>query len=292
MPNAYPHKQTVFIFIICAIILMSIIWYVFGSTLSNKQTSSIAENMSISSSTNQLIDANYDWKKSFFDNSLTKKGSYDTSNTVVKKEENLTDSDKLGRLIFTEYAKIKQSGQSTDEKSLSKIANDIIDSSVVAVDQSKVFTKRDVVVIPNNDLIALRDYGNRVGGIITNYSPQRNDAYIAFEGIKQGDSEYVDELNNNIAKYESIMKLLTSVPTPSILQDAHLNLLNGVSKLQFIAKSLTKSATDPMSALSSLNYSKEAMTLVITGVQTIKKALVGSNIKYSSIEGGYYFTKQ
>lgn len=292
MSQAYPRKQTIFIFVICAIAICIVAVYVYGNSSNNDDTDRDGTNIKITNvSTSTEIITNYDWRQSFIDNALVKKDGFSTKNSTGTKvvSEPLTETEKLGRVILTQYAKLKQSGQSTNEEAIKQMADQILTQEVYAEDLAKVYTLKDIRISPNNTPSAIKEYGNKFGEIIRKYGPKRNDASIALEGIRNGTDDYVTELQSNVAHYQSILRLLALIPVPSTLSSAHVSFMNGISKTQFIANSLATTANDPIKSMVALNISKDAVSLIYNSLQTIKKALLESGAVYGPEEGGSYF---
>jgi len=279
--------------IICLALIASTYWFFHRNSAGNhskKLEGSADPIIGVSAVTDtNLANINPDWKKTFFENSTSTLGSYIAKESSKQTSEEITSTDRFGRELLTQFIQLKQAGLSTNEDMVNGMLRNVIDQDLLIAASPRLYSDVDLKIAPTNDLVAYRDYGNRVGAIMKNNAPKRNDAFIAYEGIKSGDDSYLVELKGNVAKYQSILSLLQATPVPEDFIDGHLDLMNGVSLLSFMATGLLDQSGDPLKALAGLSGFKDAATVLSRGIIDVRDILESSGLSYSASEGGTYF---
>jgi hypothetical protein len=296
MATFHPQKQTMLIFIVCLLAVVATAIYAFGNT-STKQKQKDQEAPLISTETqnnkNTTTSTSTDWQKSFLQgnpsNNVLK--STPTSDKTIKTEENLTATQLFGRDLFTQYINLKQIGLNNDSSVVSSTIASLLAQDYSGQDKPKTYTTGDIKTNRNNDITALRQYGNSIGTLIKTYAPTQEDASLALEGMQKKNPKYVEELAGNEKKYRAILAGLLKIPVPTDLATYHIGLINGISNMIYVNISFQKQETDPMQAINALETYETAYGLITQNILSIKMALASANITYNDFEGGSIFNQ-
>lgn len=290
MATPYPHKQTVVIFILCAVVVSATAVFVHGKkSLQNDPKGTVSVQVSTSTVANPYIETDADWQKSFFANSTsspTKKPA--TAATAAAANAKITATDKFGREFLEEFANLKKAGMLEDADALTAATEKLLNGGALVSDQPDVYATADIRVSQQNDHAAFKEYGNRLGTIMKNI-PAKNDAYIASQGIQTGTTGYLKELDGNISKYKTILKLMLEMRVPSELRADHTDFVNGVSATLFIATALRATPEDPIKSLAALNFQESTISLLFSAFQNIRTSLSEKGVTYAASEPGSYF---
>ena len=290
----YPNKQTIIIFIVCIAAIIGIVIYVEGkipkTPVANADQPSIFaraqdefNDTSLSTST--------DWQKAFLDTATTSK-SFKTptkSAATGSSTENLTDTDKFGRGLFSQYVSLKQVGLNNDPAIVSSTISSLLAQTDLMSDKPKEYSMNDIRVSSDTSVTALKAYGNAVGSLLKANTPAKDDATIALAGIQGKDPTYTQELGDNIVKYKVILSTLLSTPVPPSVSPYHLALVNGASYMVFISSALQSAEKDPLHALAGLKMYSTAFPLILENLVNVRLALASAGITYNASEGGSFF---
>ncbi len=294
MPTPYPRRQTLFVLLICVVAVAAVALYANANRASdpkNPQETAVAEPQQQNA---MSTTSNSDWKKAFL-YSTTSGSAYLASGSKPPAPvmEDLTMTDLFSRQVFASYLDLRQSGLVKNTDAVSSIADDVFNSQQISdTNKPKLYAMSDINVTTSSGSAAAREYGNRVGYILATYTPEGNDVVIVGEAMKTGDPSYVKTLSDNIVKYQTMISKLRAVPTPAAIAQHHLDLVNGVSYLSFIASALKAQTTDPVRALASLSSVNTSIDLLFKSVNGIKSYLQSYSITYGPDETGAYFKFQ
>jgi len=299
MPMPTPRKQTLVITVVCAVAVIATALYVYGKSSSNgsstkEEPSVIAQAMSIPIDAS-TIGTSTDWKQEFFNGNSAQPGAgiFGTSSVSAgasSSSEQLTATQQFGRDFFSKYVDLQQ---------LNLVDNpDVVSStmsSIIAQDYSsgsdgpKVYTESDITVGPSDSVANLKAYGNALGSLLQTYTPQKDDASIALAGMEGKDPSYVNELKDNVSRYNVILKSMLSMPVPPSLESYHLGLINGGSSMIFISTAFQAAETDPLRSINAMRIYQTAFSQVIGSILSIRITLAQAGISYASTEGGSFF---
>src|SRR3989344_5439653 len=167
-------------------------------------------------------------------NKLRAKESTDISTAEGAPEENLTETDKFSRELFSTVAALEQSGsldETTGQKMVDSLVNSIGNSA-----QRKIYTVADLNI---NNGTTIQQYNNALDEIYAKY-PIENGVLVVLEKFivdqNNVDVGALEELNPIIGQNKKILAALVKTSVPQYLSVLHLNVVNG---LQAITENLS-----------------------------------------------------
>ena len=226
-----------------------------------------------------------DWEESLWETDPTKKettpGTPDsaaisklkTDQTVQQGEsllkgksqemENLTETDKFSRELFSTVAALNQSG-AMDEATADKISNSLAEH-IQNASPKKVYTLSDIKISTKDDKVVTRTYSEALGGIEQKYSPNYTvlDVLQKFSVDENNiDSSVLSELDPIIKQIDYTINAMLKINVPQSLATLHLNVINSMEKSMEIVSDLQLYDTDVIVALSAISqYDQNATTL-------------------------------
>lgn len=266
MSKKYPRKQTVIIFVVCLAIVISAMYY---SSKNNQQNNtSIKSNIGLTtgystSSESLKIDSSAfsDWKKQFASSTIAREvGKIDN--------KELTQTDRLGRELFTKFVELNQADLLNDNTVITETANNLI-SSNIAPQESVVYTDKDLKIISSKDLVSLNNFSIAVANAINEYSITKNESTIIGEYLSNSDPNVLKGIDPIIANYKKIISSLLAIPTPQIMVTSELRLINAYSVLLASATDLRTMGTDPVRGLSGISSHITGAKEIISSIKEI-----------------------
>lgn len=289
----YPSKQTVIIFVVCAIALVGTVIYV-GKQAPKKAGTNIDQHSIFTRAQDEFasttISTSTDWKSAFLEaGSSSNSFKLPKKSTTASTTSGLTATENFGRGLFAQYVSLKQVGLNSNTDVVSSTISSLIAQSSATGDQPREYSLSDITISSDKSNANLKTYGNIVGQLLKTYSPIRDDATIALAGMQGTDPKYVEELAANTVKYKVILATLINTPAPQSVSQYHLALVNGASYMIFISTALQASQTDPLRALNGLKLYSTAYPLILQNMIAIRAILGLAGITYNASEGGSFF---
>lgn len=288
----YPRKQTIYIFLFCVIAIAIATYYAQKSGEQYMAQSSQNTAIIDTSTPSSIATSNTDWKKAFVERISTPQ--IETKSTAAKNlstattNQQISNTDKLGREIFSKYAELKQSGN-TNSDTATKMVQDLIEQSIINSSGPTIYSISEVKVNQDTSLAVAKQYGNEVGNIMKSNAPSQNEVTLAYQGMQKEDYSFLKVVNANLTAYEKILSQLLALSVPKNLVGYHISMLNGMSSLIFVDSSLSRVESDPLSSLVGLSEYQNSITYLSNGVQGLKDFFTISGISFKSSEGGSYF---
>ncbi len=202
----------------------------------------------------------------------------------------LTDTQKISRVLFSQYIAAKQTGKISDsDKQI------ILDTAINMMDENSKnsHTQNDFKITQDNSTTTVRNYGNELGKAFFTGSRQenvQNELYILDRAVKTQDPETLKALDAIIEGYtNSITKLeLITVPSTAIL--IHTNLVNDLINIRDSYIRIKDLFSDPFSAIGGMRLYQTASTNLVGDITNIKNYFYGQGIIYKQNEYGFYIT--
>ena len=227
-----------------------------------------------------------------FGQNPTIKGTGKDSAKTAASQAKLTETDKFGRELFTQYLQLRQYGLSADPDSQEQLVQNLLKSGTLS-QTAKVYTEKEIIISSAATKEADRQYGNAVGTIFSTYSIQsKSEPVIIKESLDSGSDSVLLELDPIIKSYQNILDRLLKTPAPKSVADIHLQIVNAVSGALFSAQSFKKMNSDPILTLQSIARYPQIAEDLAEGIFNLKNYLLISNITYASNEGGYLFSQK
>ncbi len=281
---AYPRKQTLFIFIICALVTGGTAFYVYGGSSKGSSSAAASAPSSISSeaSAQEKIASSGDWQKQFLD-AATSSDLYKTKNaaSAAKAPENLTVTDKMSREFMVKYAQLRQSGLNKDPQAVANLMSQVTKETISQLPPPKSYSQKDLIIAPAGTA-STKAYGNDILLGFERYMPAVNEAQIANEAYATGDMGKLAQIDGVIGNYRSIVNHLLKTPVPAALSASHLNLLNGFSIALYNAQALRHIDTDPLKGLAAITQELAAIKNITGAFADIQAYFVTAGVPFGS----------
>ncbi len=113
----------------------------------------------------------------------------------------------------------------------------------------KLYGSSDINTVPDNSLVTLRTYGNRVAAIALDNAPPagtEDELTILNRALTRKDPELLRELDPTIAAYENMLAAMLVAPVPSSMAAEHLALTNVYQSLLNDIKAFRSVFTDAL----------------------------------------------
>lgn len=280
----YPHKQTVIVFIVCAIVITAALYSMparnnpDSTGIQATASGDIKADLTVDSGTSATIANNDDWKKQFFDGAAVSHATA-ANNSAAPVETPLTLTDKIGRDFFTQYVRIKQAGLDGDATAVSNVANDLSGSLSDSL-KPAVYVMADIKAISDSSAAA-NAYAKDLA-LALKYMPAADAAEIANSAFDKGDMNLLKGIDPIIVSYQNLRTALVAMSAPQSVSQYHLNLVNGVSKVLFNAQALRKLEVDPAQSLAALSVYLTAFQSMSNSLNNIQSYFNLNGVRFSS----------
>lgn len=159
-----------------------------------------------------------------------------------------TVTDQFAVEFFERYMRAKgygPAGVSNDE---------IIETSVnnlTSLDPPAFLTLADITLSNEYTSDTIFAYGNSVGEILQKYTTDTNDteAEVLLDIVRSGDRSRMTELEAMAANYQKVIADLQALPTPTIIGELHLDLINSLVAIHEDIEVFLQVYEDPMRTL-------------------------------------------
>lgn len=227
-----------------------------------------------------------DWEEGLFGTDPTKKDTNDDGisdgveiarrsgqtptngelNLNFQEPENLTETDKLSRELFSTVAALNQAGQ-VDQNTIDTLSNSLIEK-ISNSTAKKTYLLPDIKVTKADNAQVIKNYSSAISKTFDKYSVK----YTVFDVLDKFfiDENNVDEsvlpqLDPIIKQTKDIINELTKMNVPEGLAFLHLDALNALEKLSENISDIRVYDTDVVVAMSGISqYQANADTLETT----------------------------
>lgn len=195
-----------------------------------------------------------------------------TIKDLTQKTEDLSPIDIVSREFFARYMELRQLGFANDK--LNQL--DLVEKTIsgITLSQPGLYTEKDILVKTDTSNEGVRIYANEIGNIFRTLSiKSRNEGIIAKEAVEREDPELLKEIDPIITSYKNMVNALLKVRAPQSMSKIHLDVVNGMNGLLFIAQSFRNSGTDPVLGLQAVAYHQVAEANMIDALNAVKSYL-------------------
>ena len=197
-----------------------------------------------------------------------------------------TFTGKFSEAFFQDFmeGKISQ-GDLQDKEGLVKNAVKAIEDNT----QSKVYTREDIIVIPDSNE-ALREYGNAIARIIQTRSIQNeNEMLIVKRAMETKDTKVLEELKPIREVYEHFIHDTLLVPTPESFATHQKNLLTSYEAIKTDIVGMEKVFNDPLYAMARVKRYQDDASALFIALSDISSTLRDAGVIYTKDEPAYFF---
>ncbi len=176
-------------------------------------------------------------------------------------ESNLTESEKLGRSVYTALYALRESGADIDETTKQKISDNISNYISDLTLGDKLYLREDLNLVSDNKEHSF-SYRNNMNKLFDLYTVNTSEIELIIKATKDPE-DYKTEINNTLAKYRVYVGKLSDMNVPYIIAGRHTELLNAVGQLYGSLKNLSGDEYDDVVALSSIVQIKKTFNSII-----------------------------
>jgi hypothetical protein len=182
----------------------------------------------------------------------------------IENEENLTQTDKFSRELFSTVAALSQAGE-IDQATVDKLSVSLLEKIENPV-QRKVFILSDLKISAKDDEAAILAYSQNLANVQAKY-PVNNSVIDVLQKFildpSNVDVEALSELDPIIEKMNKMINEIAQIPVPQSISTAHLNFLNALKRLVENTEDMKFFESDVVISLSAMSQ-YEANTVVLS----------------------------
>ena len=165
-------------------------------------------------------------------------------------ETNMTESERLGRSIYTAILAIEESGGTLDPETQDQISNNIAEY-VKQIPVSGRLYVRDELNLVENTRELTRKYQQEMESLLSKYPVETADIQLLVESL-ESDEPRKSELKKAAEKYDILVNELVSLDVPYAIGARHTELLNSISHVAGSLKNLSADEQDELLTLSTI----------------------------------------
>lgn len=289
MAISYPRSQTFIIALVCMATVAGALLYMRQPQPSRKSAAVTALAPTLEKTyVYEASATSDDWKKQFFKAESDTVASKKTA-VVAKTTEPLTLTDTMGRNFFTSYIQLKQGNLTGNQEVVQNAVDYAIRNTVTAAAQPRFYTLQDLRVSADDSPATVHAYGNAVASAFALYVPRTDPANIAIDAFEKGDMSVLSGIDPIITGYARAIAALIAISVPSSLGESHLDLINGLSSVRYVAQGLRNSDKDPMQAMVALGTYGAALSSLQGALKDLKRYFDAKSIAFAAGESGASF---
>jgi hypothetical protein len=189
--------------------------------------------------------------------------------------EDLTETDKFSRELFSTIATLSQAG-AVDEEVAEKITSSLAEQ-IQNPTQKKIYTLSDIKITSDDSVTATKKYNDTLDDIIEKKYPIKGNIleiltrFIVDEN--NVDSSVLAEIEPIIEQRNKIIEAIVQTEVPQALSVLHLDLINALQKYSETLKGLTFFESDPIVTLGAISQFEETVSLMESAVTKLKEAI-------------------
>lgn len=170
-------------------------------------------------------------------------------------EENLTQTDKFARELFSTVAALNQTGEINDT-TVEELSNSLA-TQIQNPIQRKIFTLSDLKVTSDNSVAAYEKYVASLVQIFQNRYPYDEQVLNVLQKFSEGgedaDPVILSELDPTISNLSEIVDGMTTMDVPSDISSYHLDLTNDFEAVLENLGDIRELGNDPIRAYGAIN---------------------------------------
>lgn len=271
---AYPRMRTAVIFLICALAIGGVAFYVYGGdsediSLSSSDTSPLLA--AAAQNATGTIASNADWKKQFLGSATS--SAFKTTgakSAAPAKEKPLTATDQLSRDFFTKYAELHQANLTGDAGAVTTVMDQVAVQTATSLPVPKVYSEKDIRV--SQSAASIDAYKNEIKSISNDFGAQLDEAAIAADAFETGDMTKLAQIDPIIKQHQSLISRLLAIPVPSSLVKYHVDLLNGMSLVLYSTQAFRHIDTDALRGFAAVRENAVGFQQITTAFSSIQNS--------------------
>lgn len=292
MAILYPHRQTLLIIFVCAAAIGGTWWYV-------DQTKNASAGLAVDTAKiNVVIDpvkttsaTTSEWRKQFFipnQNDAATIGKAQAK-TMISEIQSETLTDRFGKEFFTQYMILRQNNLTENTDAVKSVIDQTMDNFVSSAPEARVYDQRSIAVSTASGSDVEKAYANKVGSIISTYTPREDAATIATQALEENDQDLIKSVDLISQSYSTMLAQLLQAPVPQSLTKYHVQLINGASGMVFVSQGMRKSFSDPLQGLVALAVYEKSITAFREALLDMKYAFTMKDFQFTAQEPAFIF---
>lgn len=202
-------------------------------------------------------------------------------------ESDLSETDKLSRMLFAAYIGSKKTGDTSVEAFQEFLSDTLVDKSKdVPV---RRFTYDDLKVASSENRESIRRYGNIVAELLTRppKEPLEHELLIIDRAAKNDDESELLKLVPLIAEYRRIRDNLLVVEVPPSAVEHHLTLVLATEGLVQSLEGMRLIFSDPVRSMPLVGLYPDASEKFIVTIGTLGEYFIAKKVSFKQGEDGY-----
>lgn len=191
----------------------------------------------------------------------------------------LTQTDLIGRQLFSDYMSLSSKGQATPEN-LDNLAAKYVDS-IQKTDTAKKITLVDLKIVDDSDA-NLKSYGQTIFGIRSKYQNLIKQKTSGIVTLQPGTPQFSSFMKDITSLYLSSATEVENSPVPASFSVNHLKLVNNYLSSSNAASQLVDISKDPMGAYAAINIQAKNAQEEIDILNSIQSALTSKGIFFEN----------
>ncbi|MFA5932115.1 MAG: hypothetical protein WC793_01930 [Candidatus Paceibacterota bacterium] len=188
----------------------------------------------------------------------------------IQNEENLTQTDKFSRELFSSTAALNQNGI-MDQNTADQLSNSLA-SKIQNTPIRKIFLLSDIKVINDNSIKAVKSYNDTLNNIQQKY-PNKGTVLDVLQKFvideNNVDSSVLVELDPIIKQTQGTINEMAKMNVPQFLASTHLDILNALERLSENTSDIRLYDSDVIVALSGISQYQNNATLLESAVKKL-----------------------
>jgi len=197
-----------------------------------------------------------------------------TTDIANENIENLTETEKFARELFSTATSLTQSGLMNQSMvdNISTSLNDRIKNSA----PKKIYTLADIKITDDNTALAVQKYKNDLTNIYKKYTYQTMVEEVLAKFAGDGttiDENALAELDPIITQTQNIINARLKMAVPSQLAQSHLNVINAMERWLESVGGMKLFSSDPILALMAIKNYQENVTSLQSAVDALDSTM-------------------
>ena len=181
----------------------------------------------------------------------------------------LTESEKLGRSVYTALFAIEQSGGVIDLKTQEQISENVVNYISDLSLGSKTYIRGELELVADNKENSYT-YRDEMKKFLTSNPIQVSEINLFTKSLEDP-QQYMTEIEEAAIKYDAYVTTLSAIKVPYAIAGRHTELLNAAGQIEGALKNLTLEEYDEIVALSSLVQIKKTLNSIVDASVHIEK---------------------
>lgn len=207
-------------------------------------------------------------------------GTGDSSTQTTK--ENLTETDKFSRELFSTIATLNQIGN-IDQDAIDNISNSL--AQQIQSSAKQIFLFSDLKTIQDSSAEAIKKYDNSLESLIKKYPTlSKNSSTIVYpiqnifvevfqEFLSNSDADVLNRFDPVIKEIKGLVAGMVKTPVPQGLAVLHLDVINGLERVAENLNDLKSIEGDTIVAMGAASKFKENIELLQASINKLQTAI-------------------